>query len=426
MNIKLKSTSLQSFKKKIGWDSWQNWHPRTQALVKLFPFVLIVLAIPLTVSFLQQTQNLFQYASKNCHGNNPYCNTNLSPTPIAYNSPTPTLTPIPNSTSSTPTPTSTLNSSSTYYVSPTGTDTNTGSQSFPWQTLQKAANTAPSNATIIISSGTYSPFSITRPYLTFQADSGASPIVSGGATAITIKNTHDIIIKGLKITNASSQGVWVDTGSNILFSNCHFDSNIGHGIQIIRSSKVEVSDSTASSNKMGGIRELNYTTNGVYVKNIINNNGHDGQQYNGDGILLQGSGALVSSNTISNNGDSNIYEHGIYASALASGYTISNNTLMDNAASGIKADGAGTVSTNTISGSVRGIVFSGTGGSVTINSNIISATLYSILVTSGADINRYQSDYNTYHTNLFGNQGNAYNLLGWQNATGLDKNSLIQ
>lgn len=408
--------NLPTFKKHYNRlrNKWLSFPAHHRTILKLLPIFIILATIPITVWFLQFEQNFTQEAAPKCKNGNKFC---ITPTP--YITPTLTLTP-------TPTPITTLNSTNTYYVSPTGSDTNPGSQSSPWQTLQKAANTAQSGATIIILSGTYSPFSITRPYLTFQADSGATPVVSGGTTAITITNTHDIAIKGLEITSASSQGVWVDTGINILFSNCHFDSNIGHGIQIIRSSKVEVSDSTASSNKKGGIRELNYTTGGIYVRNIISNNGHDGQLYNGDGILLQGSGAFVSSNTISNNGDSNIYEHGIYASAIASDYTISNNILTNNAASGIKAAGAGTVSSNTISGSVRGIVFSDTGGPVTIKSNIISATLYSILVATGTDMGRYQSDYNTYHTNWFGNQGNAYNLSGWQKATGLDLHSLAQ
>lgn len=90
---------IESFKKQIGWDSWNDWHPRTKSLVKIFPIILILLTIPLTVSFLQQTQNLFQYASKGCHGNNPYCNTNSTPTPI------------PNSTNSTPTPTTSTSNS---------------------------------------------------------------------------------------------------------------------------------------------------------------------------------------------------------------------------------------------------------------------------------------------------------------------------
>src|SRR5207249_1741295 len=46
-------------------------------------------------------------------------------------------------------------SGSTFYVSPTGSDANAGSQASPWKTIQKAANTMNAGSTVIVQAGTY-------------------------------------------------------------------------------------------------------------------------------------------------------------------------------------------------------------------------------------------------------------------------------
>lgn len=46
-------------------------------------------------------------------------------------------------------------SAATYYVSPTGSDSNPGSQELPWKTIQKAAQVAKAGDTVIVLPGTY-------------------------------------------------------------------------------------------------------------------------------------------------------------------------------------------------------------------------------------------------------------------------------
>src|SRR5262245_21340129 len=45
--------------------------------------------------------------------------------------------------------------STTYYVSPSGSDTNPGSSAQPWRTIQKAANSVAAGDTVIVKAGTY-------------------------------------------------------------------------------------------------------------------------------------------------------------------------------------------------------------------------------------------------------------------------------
>jgi parallel beta-helix repeat protein len=345
-----------------------------------------------------------------------------NPTPAPVTTPPPSPTPTPDATPSpTPTVTPTPATTSVFYVATTGSDTASGTSIAPWRTVGHAVAFAPAGSTIRIESGTYAPFSITRPSLTLENVTGAAVTISGGTTAIAI-TASDTTIRGLRVTGATGQGIWADGADNLVLSGLQVDHNIGHGIQVIRSSTIQIVNSTVSSNELSGVRELDGTTGGRYTGNTIADNGHDGQSYNGDGLLLQGSGAYVANNLILRNGDSNIYEHGIYAASVATGYVITNNTVRDNSASGIKASGSGSVTNNTISGSVRGIVFADDGGTVRVSGNTIAATMYAIDVTSNCVLSRYVSDYNVFVTETFG-LGGAVNLATWRLTTGLDLHS---
>lgn len=342
------------------------------------------------------------------------------PDPTAPPAPDPTEAPTAPPTSA-PTPGATAAPTSTFYVASTGSDSAAGSSSSPWRTIGHAVASAPAGSTIRIGPGTYAPFTVSRPSLTVEPLAGAEVIVAGGTTAIVIKAAR-ITIRGLRVTGASHQGIWVDGASDVVLTNLEVVRNTGHGIQVIRSSGVRISNSTFSGNRLSGIRELSGTSGGRYTSNTITDNGHDQEPYNGDGLALQGAGAYVAGNVIMRNGDSPTFEHGIYAAATASGYEITDNVVRDNSASGIKASGQGSVTYNTITGSIRGIVFADDGGLVTISHNSVHATLYAIAVTSNCVLSRYRSDYNTFVTEVFG-LGGPVDFAGWRTRTGLDLHS---
>lgn len=342
--------------------------------------------------------------------------TTPTPAPTAKPTPSPTASPAP-----TPQPTP-APETGVYYVTTTGSDTGLGSGSSPWKTIGKAVATAPSGSVIRIEGGTYASFAVTRSGLTIEAAAGHLVTVAGGTTAISI-TAADTTIRSLRVTGASVQGIRVADTSDITLSDLTVVDNQGHGITVIRTARAQVRESRILSNSMAGIRELDGTTAGRYTNNVIADNGRDGDPYNGDGIVLQGVGALVVGNTIVRNGDSDIYEHGIYASSVARDYRIESNTLRDNSASGIKASGSGRVVGNVVSGSVRGIVFADSGGSVVVTRNTVDATLYSILVTSNCDLARYVSEDNVFALERFGYLGQALTLTGWRAQTGLDLTS---
>ncbi len=83
-----------------------------------------------------------------------------TPTPTAAPTSVPTAAPTPAPTSaptSAPSPSAapTPNSATTFYVSPNGSDSASGSSSAPWRTIQKAADTLNAGQTAIIAAGNY-------------------------------------------------------------------------------------------------------------------------------------------------------------------------------------------------------------------------------------------------------------------------------
>ena len=108
----------------------------------------------------------------------------------------------------------------TYYVSTTGNDSNAGTQSQPWKTIQKAANTALAGNTIIVLAGNYS---TERVQVTRSGTAGSSITYQANGT-VTMRGftviASYITIDGFDITNTANAdqdgwGVYVK-GSHLL------------------------------------------------------------------------------------------------------------------------------------------------------------------------------------------------------------------
>lgn len=76
-------------------------------------------------------------------------------------------------------------SAATYHLSPTGNDTNNGSSTSPWKTINKANQTASSGDTIILKNGIYQGSgqayqALTKAGVTWQAENKHQAIIDGG------------------------------------------------------------------------------------------------------------------------------------------------------------------------------------------------------------------------------------------------------
>ncbi len=108
-----------------------------------------------------------------------------------------------------------------YYVSKTGNDSNSGTETDPWLTIQKAANSAMPGSTVNIKGGTYNEKvnigvsgTVADGYITFQnfgSDvvilDGTGLPVSGSTALLKIDSKSYIKIKGLQICNLRTSAI---------------------------------------------------------------------------------------------------------------------------------------------------------------------------------------------------------------------------
>src|SRR6202142_4561163 len=117
----------------------------------------------------------------------------------------------------TPVPTIPPTPLSVYYVAPQGSDSNPGTQSLPWKTIQKGADAVASGKTILVLAGDYSTqqTNITRPGITFQAEGEVT--VKGfqiSADHITLKGFTIIDLDDNAVGIKVSSGGWCDIENN--------------------------------------------------------------------------------------------------------------------------------------------------------------------------------------------------------------------
>ena len=211
-----------------------------------------------------------------------------APTPTATSTPTgtskPTATPTP-----TPTSTPTPGSGTTFFVSPSGSDSASGSSSTPWRTIQKAADTLNAGQTAIVAAGNYGErVSISR------SGTQASPInlqVASGATAQLLG--FDItgtgwIVSGFDISTQTNGGQgygihvsgsasYVTIQNNYIHELCHegvfMESGVSH-IQVLNNRfwKAEMSAVQADGmydliqgNEVWGTQQYAMDAGGIYA-----------------------------------------------------------------------------------------------------------------------------------------------------------------
>ncbi|HEX5104240.1 MAG TPA: right-handed parallel beta-helix repeat-containing protein, partial [Pirellulaceae bacterium] len=256
----------------------------------------------------------------------------------------------------------------TFYVSNLGADTGSGSQAAPWATLQKAANTVQAGDTVIVRSGNYVGFHMTRDgtataRITFQAEPGAAVTQRNATTpdGINLEGADYVTIDGFAVNGMPRAGIRSVTNHDVIIRNNHLDQNYKWGILTGFSDDLLIENNVASRSQVEhGIYVSNSGDRPVIRGNTIWGNNANGIHMNGDaslggdGIIT---GALVENNVIYDNGlggGSGINGDGVQDSVFR------NNLLYDNHASGIslyQIDGGG-----------------GSTGNVIVNNTVIQAS----------------------------------------------------
>src|ERR1700683_3617038 len=265
----------------------------------------------------------------------------------------------------------------TYYVSTTGSDSNPGTISSPWLTIQHAANTVKAGAAGVVFGGVYKE-SVNFPRsgkasapITFQSYPGQTAVIDG--TGLSVNGTQGlinivgkrsyIIINGFEIRNYTTSsendvptGVWITcsgTGIQILNNQVHDITTKAEangnafGISVYGTSKKPIAQLVISGNEVYNLRtgeseSVNVDGNVTYFK-INNNLVHDNDNIGIDAIDYEGVGPVgydeamygeISGNTIynisgiTNPGEGDEYDaDGLYCDGCAY-VTIERNVIL--------------------------------------------------------------------------------------------------
>ena len=226
----------------------------------------------------------------------------------------------------------------TWHVAMTGNDGGAGTQAAPLQTIQAAASRAADGDSVIVHSGTYAGFVVTRPGLTFSAD-GAVTIDGAQTTdrdAILIDGASRITIEGFRVIGARRAGIAALDCDHVTVRNNRVDANARWGVfsGFCDDLVVEGNEVSRSASEHG-VYASNSADRPVIRNNHIWGNAMCGVHLNGDinfggdGVI---SGAVIEGNTIVDNG--RLGGSGINGDGIADARIV-NNVLEGNHASGI-------------------------------------------------------------------------------------------
>jgi hypothetical protein len=214
-------------------------------------------------------------------------------------------------------------SGSTFYVSKSGSNSNSGSYTAPWLTIQHAANSVTAGATVYVEAGVYNE-SVTFPasgtasnYITFANYPGQTATIDGTGLSVTgtqglinIINQSYIRVSGFEIRNYTTAsasltpaGIWVTgsgTGLQLLNNIVHNITTTSEkngnafGIAVYGTSSTPITNLTISGNQVYSLRtgeseSLNVDGNVTYFT-ITNNIVHDNDNIGIDAIGFEGVG----------------------------------------------------------------------------------------------------------------------------------------
>ncbi len=257
---------------------------------------------------------------------------------------------------------------STLFVSPTGSDSGTGTAAAPYKTLQKAANVAVAGDIVDVASGKYAGFvmgwdtpksGLPGKPITFIGEPGAIINTKNPKTrdGIDIEGGSWITIQGFTVTGMGRAGIRSTGGDHVVIQNNIADGNSRWGIFTSFDTNVLIQNNVAShSTKEHGIYVSNSAVNPTVANNVVFGNRGCGIHMNGD--ASQGGTGIITGASITGNV---IFDNGVHGGSAINldgvrNSVISNNLLYNNHHSGIslfQEDSSGpstndTVTNNTV------------------------------------------------------------------------------
>lgn len=349
---------------------------------------------------------------------------------------------------------------SIYYVATTGKDTNPGTQTTPFLTIQQGLSVLKPGDTLTIGAGTYAGLMNAWDYtisgtptqqILIQADPAApigSVIINKGglASGQTGPDGIDfepgcnyITIKGLTISGSalSRSGIRIEQSIGVKILNCIVKGVQGFGIYTSHTTNVTVDSCTVSgvlgSGESGhGCYNSNNCVNATITNNTVHDNGGIGLHFNGD--ITQSTPGLVQNATITGNIVYNNAEVGVNCDGIQNSL-IENNLIYNNARHGIALYQiiAGGPSKNNIirnntvdqvgtTGAALQLVNGATGN--TVENNIFFGGANGDISISADSKSGLVSDYNIVDGTFYNyDAGTNITLANWK-ATGQDVHSI--
>jgi len=201
--------------------------------------------------------------------------------------------------------TSSFGQAATYYVTPGGSDYNSGTEAKPWRTVDKAADKMIAGDIVYVKEGTYSGFAVSKSgtannYISYLAYPGDTPIINGEIWFANGASYNKI--DGFILRNSTGGGIEMITGNkyNIISNNIIRDS-ASCGVDLSENSEGNIIE----YNEIYGHREHGIHTSGSTNGDVFNGNIVHDNYLNGLG-LAWGTALRIINNIVYNNGKSGI------------------------------------------------------------------------------------------------------------------------
>ena len=257
----------------------------------------------------------------------------------------------------------------TFYVSTSGSDSNPGTPTAPWRTIQKALNVLLPGQQALVRAGTY-----TQDLVMSRSGTASAPITVAAYPGETVV-LHAASITGdtypIQITGAyfRLQGFVIENGLGTSDANVYFWGSANH---------IELSGNEIRYGQDQGVFADNTTSYLQILGNRIHDNGwnHVQGQHQSHSIYLEGANDLIANNLIYNHP----YGFGLHIYRSNHDTIVVDNTIASSAHSSIVVGGSGgvyniTIRNNILYGDDYGVEMDSTcpTGPVYVDSNVIYA-----------------------------------------------------